>query len=101
MSGDFWVKNFFLLIPLAICFSLSGCQTTMEESLIKPDFKQVKIYKKNSESGGLQLVDTRHKIRIDGNWYSANQDGTLTSKGAMELAQVNQGGGGGGGGGGC
>ena len=94
------MKNFFLIIPFTICLSLSGCQTTLEETLIRPDFKQVKVYQKNSENSGLQLVETRHKIRIDGNWYSAKQDGTLTSKGAMELAQEKQGGGGGGGGGG-
>ena len=99
MSGDFLVKNKFLIISFTICFSLSGCQSDrFAETLIRRDFKQIDVY--DGETS--QFVKTTFAIKIDGAWYAADEDGTLTSKGAMKLAERNRGDdGGGGGGGGC
>jgi hypothetical protein len=100
-------KFFFLLLPLIVFLGLSGCQTTSEETYIKPNFKVVRVYQNpedNKQNGTKQLKETKYKIRIDGNWYSADQEENLTQAGKLQLQQAKQrsdNDGGGGSGGGC
>lgn len=64
--------------------------TTTEE--IRPGLRAVL-----NEDGAI----IRYESRVDGNWYDADNNGTLTAKGNMQKAAAESSDGGGGGGGGC
>lgn len=86
-------KLFLLFVPVAIIFSLAAC--TEDENdvtvLIKPDFKKVvnvpgPVFRGPKASYTAEELDCDgnpcwHYKKINGKWYPANPDGTLTAKG--------------------
>ena len=91
-----------VFLPMAIIFSLAGCQLDTEAVYIKNDFRKIVKYHdgtKNQVDG----IPPRYEVRIDGNWYDADKNGNLTPRGQMQKQAAESSGddGGGGGGGGC
>ena len=94
-----------LVLPIAIIFSLVGCQHSETEYLRKDLRKTVYLL-----DGSDQIdpdAESRYEVRIDGVWYDADENGNLTEIGKKQQqivetgASSDDGGGGGGGGGGC
>ena len=89
-----------LFLPMAIIFSLAGCQLDTETVYIKNDFRKIVKYHdgtKNQVDG----IPPRYEVRIDGNWYDADKNGNLTPRGQMQKQTAESDSGDGGGGGGC
>ena len=61
-----------LFLPMAIIFSLAGCQLDTETVYIKKDLRKIVKYHdgtKNQVDG----IPPRYEVRIDGNWYHADE----------------------------
>ena len=92
-----------LFLPMAIIFSLAGCQLDTETVYIKKDLRKIVKYHdgtKNQVDG----IPPRYEVRINGKWYDADKNGNLTQRGQMQKQQAEMqasGDDGGGGGGGC
>jgi len=91
-----------LFLPMAIIFSLAGCQLDTETVYIKKDLRKIVKY----HDGTKNEVDgfpPRYEVRINGNWYDADKNGNLTQRGQMQKqqAEMQASGDDGGGGGGC
>ena len=90
-----------LFLPMAIVFSLAGCQLDTETVYIRKDLRKIVKY----HDGTKNEVDgfpPRYEVRINGNWYDADKNGNLTQRGQMQKqAAESSGDDGGGGGGGC
>ena len=86
-----------LFLPMAIIFSLAGCQLDTETVYIKKDLRKIA-----SASATTSSTMLRYEVRINGNWYDADKNGNLTQRGQMQKqAAESSGDDGGGGGGGC
>ena len=89
-----------LFLPMAIIFSLAGCQLDTETVYIKKDLRKIVKY----HDGTKNEVDgfpPRYEVRIDGNWYHADENGNLTDLGRSQKQAAESSGDDGGGGGGC
>ena len=86
-----------LFLPMAIIFSLAGCQLDTETVYIKKDLRKIA-----SASATTSSTMLRYEVRINGKWYDADKNGNLTQRGQMQKqAAESSGDDGGGGGGGC
>tara|TARA_X000000950_G_C13689974_1_gene567612 strand:+ start:266 stop:559 length:294 start_codon:yes stop_codon:yes gene_type:complete len=89
------------ILPIAIIFTLTGCKIDSETVYLRKDFRKIVKYHdgtKNKVDG----IPPRYEVRIDGNWYHADENGNLTDLGrsqkqAAEMQSSDDGGGGGGG----
>ena len=89
-----------VFLPMAIIFSLAGCQLDTEAVYIKNDFRKIVKYHdgtKNQVDG----IPPRYEVRIDGNWYDADSAGNLTRRGQMQKQMADSDSDSGDGGGGC
>ena len=87
-----------LFLPMAIIFSLAGCQLDTETVYIKKDLRKIA-----SASATTSSTMLRYEVRINGKWYDADKNGNLTQRGQMQKqqAEMQASGDDGGGGGGC
>ena len=79
---------------------MTGCKIDSETVYLRKDFRKIVKYHdgtKNKVDG----IPPRYEVRIDGNWYHADENGNLTDLGrsqkqAAEMQSSDDGGGGGG-----
>ena len=90
-------KLLYLILPIAIIFSLTGCLTDEDITYVKPDLRKIE---QSTDDGALWSI--RYETRVDGQWYDSDSDGKLTDKGKSqkqmaEMQSSSDDGGGGGG----
>ena len=90
------------ILPIAIIFSLTGCKPPSDTVYLKPDLRKTVYLVKGSDEVDLS-VEPKYEIRIDGNWYDADENGNLTPYGQSQKqqAEMQASSDDGGGGGGC
>ena len=89
-----------LILPIAIIFSLTGCFTDSETVYLKPNLKKTVYYIKDTDQIDISR-EPKFQVRVDGNWYDADETGNLTQRGKQQKQAAESSGDGGGGGGGC
>ena len=91
-----------LILPIAIIFSLAGCQHNSETVYVRKDLRKT-VYFIDGTHDIDPYIEPKYEVRIDGNWYDADENGNLTPYGQQEKQMAESSGddGGGGGGGGC
>ena len=71
-----------LFLPLLIIFSLVGCLAGDDKvTYIRKDFKKIEHLEYYDDDP----AHTSYKIKIDGKWWEADENGNLTGRGKRNL----------------
>ena len=72
-----------LTLPIAVIFGLTGCALDTETVYLRKDFRKT-VYYQDGSSVEMHGMPPKYEVRIDGNWYHADENGNLTDAGKKQ-----------------